>query len=86
VTVPDDRDLHPELLAGTDHVIEERVEGGGKTVFTHVDDSDDPRPSSTSSSHSAHVGDRAVASHTVVSVTPFGCGLRGSSQRFVECL
>jgi hypothetical protein len=36
VTVPDDRDLHPDLLAGTDHVIEESVDGGGKMLFTHV--------------------------------------------------
>ncbi len=38
VTVADDRDLHPDLLAGTDRVIEERIDGGGKMVFRHVDD------------------------------------------------
>ena len=34
VTVPDDGDLHPDFLAGTDDVIEERVDGGGKMVFS----------------------------------------------------
>ena len=58
VTVPDDRDLHPDLLAGTDHVIEERVDGGGKLVFTHVDDSDDRRPSNSSLARTTHVGYR----------------------------
>jgi hypothetical protein len=48
VTVPDDRDLHPDLLASTDHVIEKRVDGGGKVHFTHVDDPDRPQPSDSS--------------------------------------
>jgi hypothetical protein len=45
VTVPDDRDLQPDLHAGADHVIEESVDGGSETLVTHVDDSDRPRPS-----------------------------------------
>ena len=69
VTVPDDRDLHPDLPAGTDHVIEEGVDGGGKLVFTHVDDSDDRRPSNSSLSRTPHVGDRPTASATAGSGT-----------------
>jgi len=61
--VPDDRYLHPDFLAGIDHVIEERVDSGVKMLFTHVNDSDGLRPSNSSVDRTAHRGDRPDAVH-----------------------
>jgi hypothetical protein len=61
-------------VAGTDHLIQERVDGGGEVSFAHVDHSGDPRPSASPLSHGPCRHAAVVESRSMRLDCPFGIG------------